>query len=187
MNRHINQNQRNSKLGDALSWGGQFKVVERDTMPKEVAVEMLCAPKARTTNRERKTWNDARQTVFESQNRPVNANAKMSVWLQGRNWMQIHQALGRVELAKEKALRHLAFLQKQALKLDSRVKEQSMILALLERQMAALDVHIGGLDSTRELLQNELERRADFCAQLHQLTPSVAKKLRRQLCGYAPK
>lgn len=187
MNRHINRNQQNIRLGAALNWGGQFKVVERDVMPSEVATEMLCAPKAKLTNRERKNFNDARQTVFESQLRPIDANQKMSVWLQSRSWMQIHQALGRVEKARAIAHRHLAFFQKKSTNLDSREKEQSLMLALLERQMAMLDVHIAGLNSTRELLQNEISRRENFCTQLRQLTPSVAKKLRRQLCGYPRK
>jgi hypothetical protein len=189
MNTHINQNRRNAGLAKALNFGGQFKVVERDHMPVEVATELLCTPKARTTNRERKIWNAARTIVFESTLRPIPEEQKTSVWLQSRTWQQIHQSLSRTIQARVKAQIHFKFIVREIGKLSMvpDAKDTPLRRAILERQQAALDIHAAGLDALREALENELTRRESFCASLKEMAPSIAKVLRRSLCGYSRK
>jgi hypothetical protein len=53
--------------------------------------------------------------------------------------------------------------------------------------MSAIELHVAGLDALWEAIENEIERRQNFCKTLSSLTPSVAKALRRKLCGYAAK
>ena len=181
MNKHIDKNRIRVPLKP------QFAIVGRDHMPREVATEMLCAPLARTTNRERKTWKAARCTVIESTLRPIPEEQKTSVWLQSRNWLQLHQQLSRCQVGRAQAQRHFSFLTRCMTKLDDKSKDFPLREAILKRQMAVLDVHAAGLDALREAVENEIARRSEFCAKLHALAPSVAKKLRRELLGYARK
>jgi hypothetical protein len=160
-------------------------IKDRDVMPKEVAIEMLCAPKARLTNRERKTLNDARATVYESTMRPIDGNAKMSVWLQSRSWLQLNNSLNRTREARQQAQHHFTHLQRMAAKCDSRTEEGGIRLALYDRQMKALDVHAAGLDSQMELLENEIDRRSQFCTRLKEVAPTLARTIRRELLGRA--
>lgn len=158
--------------------------LERDAMPREVATELLCSPKVKSSNRERKVWNEARATMFASTRISSPEQQKVATRLQSRSWQQLNTLLRRVTERRATTQRHFLFLKKQAEKLTEKDKP---LLVLLERQMASLDLHAAGLDSLREAVDEEVERRALFCEHLRTLSPSVAKKLRRSLCGYAKK
>ncbi len=60
-----------------------------DHMPVEVATEMLCAPKARMTNRERKECFRARERHFVSTLVAKPAEAKRSRFISSRNFSQL--------------------------------------------------------------------------------------------------
>jgi 3-methyladenine DNA glycosylase Tag len=187
MNNHINQNRRDAEFVNQRNRGEQLKIVDKDHLPKEVATEMLCAPLAHSTNSERKTWREARATVFESKRVAIPQEQKVSVRLQSLTWEKLDRRLHRVCATRENAQRAYKLFQRRGTVLDSRVPAQKTTLVLLERQMSAIELHVAGLDALWEAIENEIERRQNFCKTLSSLTPSVAKALRRKLCGYAAK
>jgi hypothetical protein len=172
MNRHQNKN-RTPKIQPA-----NLKPVDFDHMPKEVATEMLCAPKARLTNRERKACMAARETRYTSTREPISKDAKVATKLKGATWLQLF-------IWNKRATNRRDALQR-AYKLAQRTLEKPNLhpgtKILLERQSAVASLQAVALDAFRDLLEDEVKRRQDFIANLQGIVPSLAAAVESKLC-----
>src|ERR1044071_3153034 len=81
-----------------------IKKVERDHMPASVATDLLCT-KPRLTNRERKTYVEARCTVFESTLLPLPIEEQLNRRLQQASWAQLSKWEKRCTLRRADAQR----------------------------------------------------------------------------------
>ena len=157
--------------------------VDVDHMPKEVATEMLCAPKARTTNRERKIWQAARQNSYQSTRTAIPPEEKVANKLKSYTWLQINKWLERTVEKRHNCQCRFNSLQKWVTKLEADPKKNQGMILLLTRQMSALDLHVVSLDAYRDALETEVDRRRSFCARVREVSPTVAKAVEQKLCS----
>lgn len=143
-------------------------VVEEDHMPKQVATEMLCNPKVRMTNRERKTYERARWTIKRSTLEPkphgvvIEARLKRTPLEKLVLWWG-RALLRRKQLQKpfQKVMEKLGNLPEDDTILDKAAKAINQATrAVLTRQKAALDLAAGRLDSFAEQCEAEIAARA---------------------------
>lgn len=171
MNRHVNKNKHIKQPYPART-GVPIDFAETDAMPKEVAIELLCAPKARITNRERKMYQRARYTVYASTLQPkapeevLARRMKSSTWAQLANWHR--RALGRraeLQHAYILAVRRRDKLQATEIPdgpyADSDKARLDFQLAILARTIAGIDLRASQLDTLRDVIEDEQRRRQE--------------------------
>lgn len=131
-------------------------------MPKEVATEMLCAPKARLTNRERKECCRARETRYESEQAPLPAQVKLkrrfsfASFKQLRNWF-LRSRKARVSLQRAFQSANLKLRQLQAIANPNGAQQLS--IQILQRSIRSLDEAAERFDLVVDLTEAELKRR----------------------------
>jgi hypothetical protein len=158
-----------------------IKRAEMDHMPREVATEMLCAPKARSTNRERKIWFAARATHWEGTTEPKPLEVKVANRLKCCKWEQLTKWLKRT-LERRRAVQGV-FQQVKKAHAKLEVNEENKVaLAIMERQLAGLDLQAVSLDAFRDALDSEIDRRESFIKKLKRVSPSVAQAVGKELC-----
>jgi hypothetical protein len=145
---------------------------EQDHMPVQVAIEMLCAPKARLTNRQRKTCQAARQKVFESTLHRGAVEDAIAHKLKGKTWAQLirwnkrcserRMTLQRLwEKAREKRSELAA--QEVDPKDERAVFTNQSSPVLLDRTIAALELKVEQLTQLWDALDDEMRvRKSSF-------------------------
>lgn len=124
-----------------------MKKIERDGMPKEVATEMLCSPWRRMTNRERKTYAEARQTVWvsEQERKPLALRMRNRAAARPIAWL---------DRERSRAMKHRRGVQ---MKYESLMKLAPN--PIIERFVAALNLRAGHLDTVMDAINDEIRMR----------------------------
>lgn len=143
--------------------------VERDVMPRQVAIELLCRPGVRMTNKERKTYVRALETHYTS-TRPSRDDRRTDILakrLRNRSWLHLIKRDKRCR--NTRALMQQAYVvgKRQLEKLEKREgkpdqKEMLQIL-FLQRQIAALELKAAEIDLAWDCLTDEIDRRKKLC------------------------
>lgn len=177
MNKHTNKNK--TKMLPILF----IREVETDHMPAEVATGLLCESK-RSTNRERKTWMEARSKHYESTRQPKSADESVAQQLRQSKWAQLTKWWGRIATRRALAQANVQTLVKQLAKLgtpapdDFRGRAKQMILT---RALAQENQRGSQLDSARDSLEDEIVRRKRFVQSVSQVAPSIAEGMTRRM------
>lgn len=180
MNKHKNKN----KITNAPA--ANRTEIQFDHPPVEVATQMLCAPLAKLSNRERKVFSAARAKQFCSTLKPKPIEEKLNQKFQRATAQQLQKWLRRannnrseVQKAYIRANSEVELL--KAKPVDPKSREQIQItgkLLFLERAIDALNLKAAQIDLFRDSLEDEIERRFEFIKGLVRAgVPSVAKKL----------
>lgn len=184
MNRHVNKN-KTAKLAP------QNRVpLVIDSMPREVATEMLLAPGHQTT-RQRKTFMAARAKYFQSTLKPKPAEERMNVILQGSNWGQLHKWLKRSRTSRADVQRGYLLATRNREKLiaepvdkknEARLAEVQARIAFLDRLLAELNLKAANIEFFTECVEEEIKRRTDkFVMAVKQIAPETGKALEKAL------
>lgn len=143
--------------------------VVRDTMPRQVALELLCRPGVRMTNRERKTFMQALE-VHHTSTRPARDGRKSEIM---RNGCRTRGLL--FLLKREKRLTAMRALLQQAYVIGTRKlakmeqregkpdQKEMLAILFLQRQMAALEVRVKEIDIAWDVVTDEITRRKKIC------------------------
>lgn len=145
-------------------WLEKFQAIEFDHMPVLVATEMLCAPKARMTNRERKECARARELRYSAT--PARIAKAVASKLEARfshaSLTQLGKWNRRARAQRQLAQEQYQVLAKQLDKLH-RVEEQTPVLnymgALAKKRQAELDILADRLTLLAELTFAEIQKR----------------------------
>ena len=169
MNKHINKIFRHYKNATGLDKNNTVKLVETDHMPVEVATEMLCAPKAHMTNRQRKECQAARSKVYASVFEPKDSALVLANRLKCCKWDQLNrwekrakQRRAELQLAYQLACKRRDKL--NATELDPK-KEQAkfymvqMQLAVMNRAIAGLELRAAQIEALWDAVDEEKARR----------------------------
>ncbi len=146
---------------------GCTTIVEQpfDHMPVEVATEMLCAPKARMTNRERKECFRARERHFVSTRTARPVDERRHRFILGRNYAQLVK-LERRGLARCSELTHnFQTLSKQLDKVRRATAEEmpqplaDALSGMIKRKQAELDIALAHYSFQAETAGAEIKAR----------------------------
>jgi hypothetical protein len=162
--------------------------VEFDHMPTDVATALLCTS-PRLTNRERKNYMAARVTRYTSTRQPKPIEEKLNQKFQRATANQLRKWLKRANTHRADTQAAYLLAQKQHAKLSAmpvnpESPEQIQITAkllFLDKAMSALAVKAGQIDTFRDNLEDEIERRFSFIAGLKKIAPTIAAKLKGTL------
>jgi len=133
-----------NKKTEEQSFSHPTREVERDTMPRQVATEMLSDPRVRMTNRMRKTFRDARARHFVSTREKTPILSKLAAKLKLRSFQALTKWLARANVRRAAGQR--AYLRAgEDTTLAAPVREA--LLALLEVKVAEIDLLIDGLET----------------------------------------
>lgn len=136
-----------------------MKLVERDTIPKEVATEMLCRPGVRLSGKERKMFMAARETHYTSSATARNDDNKVETRIARRfkaaSITQLNKWLPRV-VRREFSVQNKQSEVAEKLFL---AKEGSKERLLLEKAHAALLETLGHIQCVLRGLEDEIESR----------------------------
>jgi hypothetical protein len=169
--------------------------VETDAMPPEVAIEMLCAPKARMTNRERKECLRALSKVFESTLEAITHESRMGLRMRSATWSQLLKWKARADKClRQNAARadKTAAKRDKVLTIPADTEEKNkeavtklfaLFRAKFEQALSALDTQAAQIRTLQDLISDEQTRRQDFIAKLHEVVPSVSEALEAHLCS----
>lgn len=130
-------------------------IVQRDTMPAQVAIEMLTGPKVRLTGRERRMFRDALVTYYLSDLEKKPTEVKLTFKLQHSTFAQINKWLKRVSARYADMQRRYS---KRA-ELVASYQEDSPQRVLGTRQLEAFLEVIGKTAEILEALETEVETR----------------------------
>lgn len=163
MNNHIND-RRVIRTADArANFLSQCPAVEFDHMPIEVATEMLLAPKARMTNRERKECARAREIRYESARTRKSVAGRLARTYTFSSFSQLNRWHTRAVNRGRDAQCQFQMLAKQLDKLARSEKPDSPIVqyagALARRRQAELDLAAAHHNLVAELTLGEINSR----------------------------
>lgn len=133
-----------------------------DNMPAPVATEMLCRPSVRMTNRERKTYQDARAFHFVTTRERKPEEEKLAAKLKTASMNQIGKWLKRVISGRVQAQQAFVRIQKHeqtAKEIAETEKIEYTLSPLIQRAMAALELKAAQFDIMREHLEAEISNR----------------------------
>jgi hypothetical protein len=144
-----------------------------DSMPYDVATAILTEPKAKISNTFRKSAKRAREKVYQSDvplHRVISENEENHALWPLTNPAKPTPAaaklqrktLGQLARWLRRTIARRLVVQAAAVKMERQDTSNLTALQLRRRafQFAALDLHAGNLDAMRELLEEELTRRA---------------------------
>lgn len=144
--------------------------IERDTMPRQVAIELLCRPGVRMTMRERKTFMQALEAHHTS-TRPARDDRRSDILAKrcrGRTWLHLikrdRRCKDRRKLIQDAhviATRQLAKLEKREGKPD---QKEMLAILFLQRQVAALEVKAKEIELAWDVVTDEINRRKKLCS-----------------------
>jgi hypothetical protein len=149
MNKHINIYKPNR-----LNYDG-MKKTERDSMPREVAIEMLCQQKL--SNRERKVCMAALHTYHESEQQRKPVDQKVASKLTKATLAQLGKWLKRAIARRADTQRAYLLLARRAQKFSDEEKRPHLLAT--QHAMQVLDGKAAMLDTFREAVENEVTRR----------------------------
>lgn len=135
-------------------------------MPAAVATEMLARPGVRMTNRERKTYQDARVSHFVSTRTAKPEEEKLAGKLRTANMNQLGKWLKRVISGRAQAQTAFTRLQNQEQKRKDEQGDNFKPNPLIEKLFAALDLKAAQFDIMREHLEAEVENRKGIVAEI---------------------
>lgn len=121
-----------------------MKQIEADTMPVEVATEMLATPGVRMTNRERKLYQLARVMRFSSEVKQKNPGVKLAERLRDKTWGWLIRQICRVNRKR----RGLQMKYERA----KRLPENPIVLRII----AVMDIQAAAMDSLLDALDTEI-------------------------------
>lgn len=136
-------------------------------MPADVALEMLCVLGARRTNRERKTYWQARQRVYCSTLTSKAVEAKLAHKLRDKSVDQLAKWLGRSCERRERLQSFYQHLQQQLSELPA---EAPITAQQLQARMMEVDFNVSALDVFYDAVMRELQRRG---VAVHESRPVV--------------
>lgn len=131
-------------------------LVDRDVMPRQVAVEMLARPGVRLTSRDRRMYRDALANYFSSTLTQKPLETKLAFKLQHSTWAQLNKWLKRV--TKRYTAMNKRYSEFQAKLADMKNDDPKKLLML--RTIAAFEVIMEQVRISLECLENEHDRRA---------------------------
>ena len=167
MNTHINKCRTIRAAALAKHFSEHFSPVDFDHMPREVATEMLCAPKAKMTNRERKECQRARELRFESTREKKPVTTKMANRFFGASLAQLGKWNHRAVTRRHDVQCLYQHLGRQLEKLKG-LKETPVTKAaagMAEFRRSQLDLVAAQHELVSDLTANEINRRM-ACAAL---------------------
>lgn len=136
-----------------------------DHMPREVATEMLCSPKAKMTNRERKECRRARELRFESTRTVKPITTKMAHRFSAASFAQLGRWNRRATKRRHDAQCLYQHLGRQIEKLQG-VAETPITKAakgMADFQRSRLDLVAAQHELVADLTANEINRRNALC------------------------
>lgn len=136
--------------------------LEVDHMPKEVATEMLCSPKARLTNRERKECMRARAAVYVPTDTKKPYDEKLLRKAKQSSWAQLIRIVVRCSLRRSMAQNRWLKLSNKLAKLETTPLNKTVREAadfVIRRDMAALDVLVAQLEMKIDAAKKEVDYR----------------------------
>jgi hypothetical protein len=184
MNKHVNKIFRTYKDVAGLGHNNTVRLAPRDSMPAEVATELLVAPKTRLTNQQRKVYQQARQTSYESVFEAKTVEDKLANKMRSASWNQLlkwnKRSIDRradVQTAYLLALRRRGSLQEKTVdpKDEKANMEIQVQLAVLNRAIAGLELKAAQLDVFWSAVDDEFERRKKFFRRLETVSAEVAE------------
>jgi hypothetical protein len=184
MNKHVNRIFRVYKDATGLNHNNTVRPAPRDSMPAEVATELLVAPKTRLTNQQRKVYQAARQTSYESVFEAKTVEDKLAGKMRSASWNQLlkwnKRSIDRradVQTAYLIAIRRRDQLQSATVdpKAEAKNMETQVQLAVLNRAIAGLELKAAQLDVFWSAVDDEFERRKKFFRRLETVSAEVAE------------
>lgn len=150
----MNKNQ--TKLTDKQIESRGWKVIERDTMPYQVATDLLCEAGIRQTNGTRKAYRDARQRSFRGVCEKKPAAEKMTNRLHDVTLLQ----LGKWTRRAWKRRRGLQLKHQSVTNLlEHTAATEALPVLLLQRRLAAINLLAGQVDLFLDTADTELNFR----------------------------
>lgn len=186
MNKHVNKNK--TKKPAPIN----RQQARHDCMPKEVATEMLCNPKVRSNNRERKVWHDARSVIWEGTLSPKPYESRTAKRLTSAFWTQLAKWGLRCEARRMGLQRMHQLYVRLIVKLKDQISTADAAkkavleagIARLDLLISNIDIQVAGLDAFADAIETEIERRKGFIAEIANAgAPGIAKILAGQLVG----
>jgi hypothetical protein len=144
-----------SKLTKETAAQRGWKQIERDTIPKQVATDLLCTQE-RMTGPTRKQYLDARNLLFCSALIPKPREVKLTVRFMQAGINQLSKWIRRNDKKRRGIQRRYENAQ--------RLPEETQLQQLLKnRTVAMLDLAAARLDQEIDLIQIEVDRRLAVC------------------------
>jgi hypothetical protein len=153
-------------------------------MPAEVATELLVAPKTRLTNQQRKVYQQARQTSYESVFEAKTVEDKLAGKMRSASWNQLlkwnKRSIDRradVQVAYLLAIKRRNMLQEKTVdpKDEKANMEIQVQLAVLNRAIAGLELKAAQLDCFWSAVDDEFTRRQKFFRRLETVSSEIAE------------
>lgn len=161
------------------------RLVNHDHMPVQVATEMLCAPRARMTSRERKQCERARERIFESTLSGQTPEARLAFRVSSRPIESLAKWIRRAARRRKDVQAKYGILCRRRDKLNAKTGEpaQAEILELLGigRALAALEIRAKLLEMVLDAAQEEVKRRERLVESLRFAAPGFAAALEKKL------
>lgn len=139
--------------------------LEVDTIPRQVAVEMLCRPGVRMTNKERKLFRGALETHYASTRKPKTSRQAevLAARLRLRPWATLCRWLKRCNTRRALVQEAFQIGTKRKAKLEAKTGKpnQSEVLEILQldRAIAGLNLRAARLDAVWDGVTEEIARR----------------------------
>lgn len=162
MNLHRNTTTRFHSPPWSVRLPDNLTAVSFDHMPVEVATEMLCSPKAKMTNRERKECARAREHRYESTRLPKPDETRLAQRLGARPFLSLvkwnSRAIERRALAIE-LFKQLANHIDKLVRLEKQTPMTELSAAMAKRKQAQLDLAVERHDVVIKLTDEEIRLR----------------------------
>ena len=140
--------------------------IQRETMPAEVALEMLCRPGVRMTNRERKSYWDARTTRYQSTLKAKPLDDVLAFRLHSVKMAQLNKWFTRCVNRRKQLQAAYNLAKRQEAKINAVARPEKFTeeqfellkqfkLAVVSRAIAAIDLKAAQLDAFFDAVETE--------------------------------
>lgn len=134
----------------------KLRLLDRDVIPSQVAIEMLCRPLVHMSSRERRVFRNALETHFVSTLEQKPREEKLTFKLKNSSWAQLNKWLKRTNT------RYFNMQKRYSVRAEkvAGFKDGTPEKILGERALAAFGMVMGSVGEALELLETEVETRS---------------------------
>lgn len=137
-----------------------MKILERDTVPYEVATEILGKPGAHMSNRERKMFQKSRELHYVSEIECKPREDKLKFKFENCSWEQLLRWTRRIVARHVLLTKQVNALMTRISKLPETTDREKAIKLFAERRLAMVRVVLGNIAETRACLEREYDERS---------------------------